>query len=1031
MPGKGLIRFHSVQVKILLPILALLATTSALTVYIFDGHVRRQAFTEAQQTLHTTDAIFQNSLAIRERSLLDRFGTFVREPRFRAVSQLNDVATLNAFLSDTLEQLGDEIEIALYTPFAESIASHASRRPDFNVDAFKQASLVASERALSGNPQASLVFVAPDILNVIAMPVRPVDRGPVKGVLTMGIRLDRTSLNELKSLTQSEVMLHAGKEWMLTTFPASVVALISDDFDTILDSEETAVVPVVIDGFHYHASHGNLKTAEASEKAAYVLLSNYEPLLQALRETRAKLASISLISVLSGALIIFSLVRRITQPLRELRDGAEAVGRGDFDQEIAVTTADECGALATSFNQMTRNVRNSHAKLSTTVKELQNTQEQLLEREATLRNSEEGLRLIVEGARDHVIFTLDRDGKVSRWNHAAHRILGYTTQQAQGLAYEAFFDDDEIAQSSPREKILEAMELGKTNWEGWRIRKDGSRFWADITLSLLPSNGEDRSNGFVEITRDITARKETERAMRAARDAAEASNKAKSEFLANMSHEIRTPMNGIIGMASLLSENGTDEEESNMVETIRHSAESLLLIIDDILDIAKIESGQISVKTTRTPFLPELEAALGVIAPDCGRKGLNLALIIHPSVDTHLMTDTGRLRQVFLNVLSNAVKFTAHGGITVCIQNTLRDEIPCLEIAIEDTGIGIPEASLKEIFEPFRQVDNSTSRSYGGTGLGLAICDQLMTLLGGSIEVTSTEGVGSRFAMIHPRDETTGSADPEKALRKPTLAHDASVLLSIHEASLRAALIRQLNFWGIDVEQSNEPDCDAKDRILLCDAPAWSQIVQSGKSEGLASENAFCCVLPNTPLSSLRGIEPQKITLPLKATLLAEALRSTVKRANSAKQAPGESAGPAFDKSFSEAYPLKILIAEDNPVNAKVLGLMLRRLGYRFDHAINGLKAVEADQSIPYDLILMDLQMPEMDGIEATRQILSTAASRAHTPTIIALTANAHESDRKRCSDAGMAGFLTKPAKIDQIAGAIVETCKERLNGGN
>ena len=884
-----LLRFRSVHAKILLPVVVLLATAAAVTVLIVDRHVRAQALTEARQTLHTTDAVFRNSLDIRERNLLTRFGSFVSEPRFRAVSQLGDRETMEAFLADSLAQFGNEVEFALYTPVLEREQSRVSRSAGLDPAAFALASAAITEEALAGLAAASMVFLDPLVLNVVAIPVHIAEEGRLNGVLTIGLRLNASTIEELKSLTLSEVMLHAGDHWVLGTLPPAVHSTLPESLEADFSGHTSDVFSVVIEDEHYHASRGIMPTAPGSGKVGYALLASYEPRLRALTQTRATLLGISLLTVLVGSLLITSLIRRITQPLRELRDGAEAVGRGDFSHEIHLSTVDECGDLAASFNHMTRNLRSSHAEL---------------------RDSEERLRLILEGARDHAIFTIDPGGRISRWYPAASRILGYSSDEAQGLAYAQLFAAEETLEETPASRLQTVLQSGKLNWEGWRVRRDGTRFWADITLSLLSPDTRGRSHGFVEIARDVTARREAEQAMREARDAAQAANAAKSDFLANMSHEIRTPMNGILGMANLLAGQFRDEETGQMVSTIQTSAESLLVIIDDILDIAKIENGRIDVEIAPSNYLQELEKALQLFAPECDQKGLKLALVLGSDVPEQIATDLGRLRQIILNLLGNAVKFTAAGSITMTVSKISDAGKPRLEIAIQDTGIGIPASALVDIFEPFRQADNSTSRRFGGTGLGLTISRQLVELLGGTIHVQSHEGKGSRFSLRLPLEVARSTPTPPKA-----------------------------------------------------------------------------------PPPSATG--------------------------------PATTA--ACDASFAVKNPLRILVAEDNAINAKVIGLILRRLGYAFDLAKNGLEAVEANRQQPYDVILMDLQMPEMDGIEAAREILQSNPAEGTThPAIVALTANAHETNRKQCAAVGMTDFISKPAKIERIGEVLAAVAEHR-----
>jgi len=597
--------------------------------------------------------------------------------------------------------------------------------------------------------------------NVISVPVFGTLKDTAIGTITIGIRFGDEAVDELKSLARTEVLLATQRTLLASTLPINRAEELLDFLTQKTGQSLDEVHPIELDKENFHYLAG--KVGENSTHTInYVLLSSYQDRLEALSETRTVLLGLSSIGIGVSITVIWILIRNITRPLRLLRDGAEAVGQGDFSRRVEVLSNDECGELADAFNQMTSNLQTSRSELEKTVVELQSTQDQLLQREARLRESEEGLRLIIEGARDHVIFTIDDQQTVSRWNTAADRILGYTVSEAQGMPYSNVFDPEDYAKNRHTEILDTARSEGRIEFEGWRRRKDGTRFWADVTISRLEKLVGSEGGGFVEIARDITARKEAEEAMRKARDAAEASDRAKSEFLANMSHEVRTPMNGIIGMTGLLSDQDLNAEQSDCIDTIRASADSLLTIIDDILDISKIESGQFEISNGPVDLTSLVKETAQFFAPHCEKKKIELSVTIDEHVPNTIQSDSARIRQSLVNLIDNAVKFTETGNITVkmeCGQET--DEI---RILVQDTGIGIPADKLDQLFTPFFQIESSFSRQYGGTGLGLAITRNIAKLLGGDISVTSAETRGSTFCFAIKAKTLTETIKPESAL---------------------------------------------------------------------------------------------------------------------------------------------------------------------------------------------------------------------------------------------------------------------------
>ncbi|GAB4435618.1 MAG: hypothetical protein OHK0015_26660 [Chloroflexi bacterium OHK40] len=496
------------------------------------------------------------------------------------------------------------------------------------------------------------------------------------------------------------------------------------------------------------------------------------------------------------------------------------------------------------------------------------------------------------------------------------------------------------------------------------------------------------------------------------KEAAEAASRARSEFLANMSHEIRTPLNGVIGMTGLLLGTSLSERQREYVETIRSSGETLLVVLNDILDFSKIESGRLELD--RRPFdLQEcVESALGIVVPAARSRGLDLAALVEPGVPVRVIGDDIRLRQILVNLLSNAVKFTEEGGVTLVVRPAEPagtgdgwaegpDGLPILaghpaEIVIEvrDTGIGIAPEHLGRLFQAFVQADASTTRRYGGTGLGLAICKRLTELMGGTIEVESAPGQGSNFRVripIEPLDDgPTPGFEPDLAARRVLIAETNPVT--------RAMVVGAAEQWGMSVYAAADAD---EARAVLDDVGDTGGFDLALLDWRLAEALRGQRELQGTPLVLLAPVGEPDSPLPGFAAVVPRPLRrGPLRRALlAAVGAPEEPAEPSSDTVELPApapHTLRILLAEDNAVNQRVAQRTLEKLGYQADLAANGLEVLAALAAREYDIVLMDVQMPELDGLETTRRIIAEWGARR--PRIIAMTANAMQGDRERAS---------------------------------
>jgi two-component system sensor histidine kinase/response regulator len=562
----------------------------------------------------------------------------------------------------------------------------------------------------------------------------------------------------------------------------------------------------------------------------------------------------------------------------------------------------------------------------------------------------------------------------------------------------------------------------------------GARKWL-LTTKVPFRDASGKIRGLVGLGRDITASKIAAEQLRGAKDEAEAASRAKSEFLASMSHEIRTPMNGILGMIGLALDSDLTAEQREHLGMVRVSAESLLAVLNDILDLSKIEAGKLELESIDFDVRDNLETAVKTFATAAHQKGLELACDIHPDVPARVSGDPARLREVVMNLVGNGIKFTERGEVAleVCVdEDGSADEgAVVLRLTVRDTGIGIPQAKQKLVFQAFAQADDSATRKHGGTGLGLTISARLVELMGGRMWLESEAGEGSRFHFT----AQFGKAESESQSEPVVDAHlgGIRVLVVVDHATNRRVFLETLRRWEMAPEAVGSGpealtrlqqayDLGTPFRLVLAD-------VNMPDSDGYAlveeirQSRDFAEVAVIMATSATLGKDVERCRqLGITAHLTKPVRQSDLRAAILVGLGRGPSDQPGarlHDRRRQRRRNLRILVAEDNLVNQKLATRLLEKAGHMVVVAGNGRRALEALESADFDLVLMDVQMPEMDGLDAAAAIRKREQrTREHQP-IIAMTAHAMKGDRERCMAAGMDGYVTKPIRPEDLWQAI------------
>jgi PAS domain S-box-containing protein len=654
--------------------------------------------------------------------------------------------------------------------------------------------------------------------------------------------------------------------------------------------------------------------------------------------------------------------------------------------------------------------------------------------EEELRERELILHAITDSAYEAILM-MDPEGHVSFWNQAAQRILGYTRDEALGrdlhelLAPERYRDAHR-GQFPEFQRTGRGNVMGKTQ-EVRALHKDGREIDIALSLSAVQIKGKWHAVG---IMRDITEQKRVEIELHRAKEAAEAASRAKGEFLANMSHEIRTPMNGIIGMTELALDTPLSSEQREYLTMVKESSDTLLTLINDILDFSKIEAGKLSLDPTEFSLHDLLASTLRQFAVRANQKGVGIAWGAKPGVPERVIGDAGRLRQVIVNLVGNAIKFTVQGKVVVGVDvESQEEQSTLLHFTVRDTGIGIGPENQKAIFESFTQVDGSTTRKYEGTGLGLAISSRLVQMMGGKIWVESALGEGSTFHFTARLGQAKAAA-AESAPKEVVSLRDLAVLVVDDNSTNRKILGTMLRHWSMRPEMaaSGEEGLAALERAASAGAPfplvlldaqmpgmdgfAWAE--RTKQDPKLAGATIMLLTSAGQRGDAARCRELGIAAYLVKPIRQAELLEGILAALGNA---PGRERAAVITRHTlrENRQKIQILLADDNAINQQLVLRLLGKRGHIVTVASNGREALALLKISRFDLVLMDVQMPEMNGFQATAAIRKEEESTGKHLPIIAMTAHAMEGDRARCLAAGMDGYIAKPIKVEDLVEAI------------
>lgn len=738
---------------------------------------------------------------------------------------------------------------------------------------------------------------------------------------------------------------------------------------------------------------------------------------------------VSLLALIVAVIIYLKSTKVILKPINQLIRTSEKFSEGNLSERATVFRNDEIGKLAKAFNHMAEQlyslINQLEEKVEERTAEIAFTNNELIK-------SKDNIKLLLDSTAEG-IFGINMEAKCTFINASALKLLGYTEQneligvKIHELIHHKSLDDVPVPGQDCH--ILLAM----TRRQGYYIedevfwRKDGSYF--PVEYYAYPQFRDGEIVGTVVTFLDVSEKLKTQKELIIAKEQAEASNLAKSQFLANMSHEIRTPMNGMAGFLQLLEFTQLNSEQKNFVKMIKFSTDALLGIINDILDISKIESGKMDVEQICFDLRELIETTISLFEAKAKEKDLEINMLIHSAIPQYVVGDPTKLRQIISNLVNNAIKFTAVGEVFVEVNLENESETTAnISFTVSDTGIGMTEQELNHLFQPFTQADSSTTRKYGGTGLGLVICRRLVGIMGGEIHVNSEKGKGSSF-LFSAIFNKTEQADDRKEPDYTVLKGSRILVIDDNEMSRNIPKV-YLEEVGCIVNQAENASDALKLLINAEDGLPYHLILLDYE---LYKTTVFDLVavikkipsLKDTPLWLTMSVMSEADIKPDKRSDFVGGISKPFKRRELLDCVMLAKGGVLSEKNsdFSMNFPvlniemntnLKILLVEDNPVNTKFFIHLLKAKGLNCDIAVNGKEAVKLCEENSYDIIFMDCQMPIMDGYEATRYIRIAEADSKHT-TIVAMTAFASKEDEEKCFVAGMDEYISKPVILEQV----------------
>ncbi len=737
--------------------------------------------------------------------------------------------------------------------------------------------------------------------------------------------------------------------------------------------------------------------------------------------------------VLAFLLVVF-MVNRFLRPISSLKSSIDQMSASGFVKKVKVYMGDEVGELAVAFNEMSESLIKTMVSRDDLAKEI----EERKKSDYALQKSEETYRLVILQTGQMVYDGNLLNGKI-RWTGAIVSITGYDADEFQSVNMDELKDfihpeDKEFVNGI----LSKAMKRGTEYCAEYRLRKKSGEYIYIEDNGVFLKNKQDTVFRMLGTMKDITERKRGEAELKHAKEEAESSNLAKSRFLANVSHEIRTPMNAIIGFVELLKATPMNEQQMDYLDTVMVSGKTLLELINEVLDISKIEAGEISLEYIDFNLFYLIEDVIKLIRPRVYGKSIDLEFVVDDNVPLTIENDPTRLRQILINLYSNAIKFTDDGKISlrVSLEKSLGDDNYVIRFSMKDTGIGISEDKKQAIFEPFTQGDMSTTRQYGGTGLGLAISKNFVELMGGEMWVESTLGEGSDFVFTIKCKEKPSIVDQEiYPLSKDELKGKRALILD--ENSISRNIINNIfKDLGMISEETGRTDTVLKilDDSLskgkpLPDIIFVDIIMQDGDAyqfiEDLRSVDEYSNIKLIAVTSDIKiGLAKQMEASHFDAFLVKPIIKGELVKVINTVLGDKREDGHIITRHMAEELSckgLKILVAEDNPINQKLIQLLLENFGCDIEIVDNGQEAFEKLKDNVYDVVLMDVQMPVMDGFEATKKIRETFKEDIR---IIALTANAMKEDKEKCILAGMNDYVAKPIDSGDLKEKLLKWAK-------